>query len=93
MERPQASVVVVLPTVLTALFPGCPREVTVQAARVGDAIAALEGRIPGIRDRICDSRPAIRRHIHIYVDGIRADLATILAPGAEVLVMTAISGG
>jgi predicted phage tail protein len=93
MDRLEASVCVVLPTVLAALFPGCPREVALEAASVAEAIAALDLRIPGIRDRICDSRPAIRRHIHIYVDGIRADLATKLTPGADILVMTAISGG
>ena len=84
---------VVLPAVLTALFPGCPREIEVRAATVGDAIAALEARIPGLGDRICDSTPAIRRHMRIFAGGVRADLATRLAPGTEVLVMTAISGG
>jgi predicted phage tail protein len=93
MDGQEATVIVVLPAVLTALFPGCPREVAVNAATVAEAIAALDVLIPGIRDRICDSRPAIRRHIRVFVDGVRADLATRLGPGAELLVMTAISGG
>ena len=42
---------------------------------------------------MCDSTPRIRRHINIFVDGERATLDTRLAPGAEVMVMTAISGG
>ena len=46
-----------------------------------------------MRDRVCDSRPRIRRHINVFVDGERATLETPLAPGAEVIVMTAISGG
>ncbi len=83
----------VLPAVLAALFRGCPREVEVRARTVGEALAALEARIPGMRDRICDSTPAIRRHIRIFADGIGADLDTRLAPGTELLVMTAISGG
>jgi molybdopterin converting factor small subunit len=46
-----------------------------------------------MRDRLCDSRPAIRRHINVFVDGERATLATVLKPGTEVYVLTAISGG
>jgi molybdopterin converting factor small subunit len=46
-----------------------------------------------MRDRLCDSRPRIRRHINVFVNGERATLKTPLAPGAEVIVMTAISGG
>jgi molybdopterin converting factor small subunit len=86
-------VVVRLPTLLVRLFPGAPREVEVSAADVGEAIDALDRRWPGMRDRVCDSRPRIRRHINVFVDGERATLATTLAPGAEVIVMTAISGG
>ena len=46
-----------------------------------------------MRDRLCDSRPRIRRHINVFVEAERATLATILTPGEEVIVMTAISGG
>lgn len=88
-----AMVAVSLPNVLARLFPGCARHVEVPAATVGDVVDALEQRWPGMRDRLCDSTPAIRRHINIFVDGERATLATRLAPGARVLVMTAISGG
>ncbi len=93
MDDPAPLVLVVLPAVLTALFPCCPREIELRAATVGEAIAALEARIPGLGDRICDSTPAIRRHMRVFAGGVRADLATRLAPGTEVLVMTAISGG
>jgi molybdopterin converting factor small subunit len=46
-----------------------------------------------MRDRVCDSRPAIRRHINVFVDGDKATLDTPLEPGTEVIIMTAISGG
>jgi hypothetical protein len=46
-----------------------------------------------MRDRLCDSRPAIRRHINIFVDGERARLDTHLAPGTEVFIFVAITGG
>jgi molybdopterin converting factor small subunit len=87
------SVRVTLPPVLVRLFPGSLRRVELRASTVGEMIAALDSRWPGMGDRLCDSRPAVRRHINIFVNGERATLTTRLAPGAEVLVMTAISGG
>jgi sulfur-carrier protein len=97
MADPQRSstvpVLVVLPRLLVNLFPGSVREVAVSASTVRDAIDALDARWPGMRDRLCDSRPAIRRHINVFVDGERAALDTPLAPGTEVIIMTAISGG
>jgi molybdopterin converting factor small subunit len=88
-----ATVVVILPAALASLFPDSERRVEVTAATVEEVMVALDRRWPGMRDRLCDSRPAIRRHINIFVAGERATLATVLAPGAEVHVLTAISGG
>jgi len=86
-------VVVTLPAALVSLFPGSVRRVEVSAATVGDVIDHLDARWPGMRDRVCDSTPGIRRHIHVFVEGERATLETRLAPGVEVMIMTAISGG
>ncbi|MBN9509566.1 MAG: MoaD/ThiS family protein [Alphaproteobacteria bacterium] len=87
------AVVVELPAALVALFPGSVRRVEVAAGTGAEAIDAIGARWPGMRDRICDSRLDIRRHMRVFVDGERATLATPLRPGAEVFVMTAISGG
>ncbi|MBY0330070.1 MAG: MoaD/ThiS family protein [Acetobacteraceae bacterium] len=85
---------VLLPEALVRLFPGAPRRVELpDAATVAAAIAALDARWPGMRDRLCDGTPAIRRHINVFVAGERARLDTPLPPGAEVIVMTAVSGG
>ena len=46
-----------------------------------------------MRDRICDSRPAIRRHMNVFVDGERAPLDAPLREGSTVVVLTAVSGG
>ncbi len=86
-------VAVTLPTLLVRLFPGSVRRLDLSAATVAGVIDALDARWPGMRDRLCDSRPAIRRHINVFVAGERATLETPLAPGAEVIIMTAISGG
>ncbi len=53
----------------------------------------LEARWPDMRDRLCDTTPAIRRHINVFVEGERARLDTRLEPGADVFILTAISGG
>jgi molybdopterin synthase sulfur carrier subunit len=84
---------VVLPIALLRLFPGCEPETAVSATHVREMIDALELRWPGMRDRLCDATPRVRRHINIFVEGERAVLETPLAPGTEVFIMTAISGG
>ena len=87
------TVTVRLPGVLVDLFPGSLRRVEMQAATVDAMIDALDARWPGMRDRLCDSTPAVRRHINIFIDGERARLDTPIEPGTEVFVLTAISGG
>ena len=87
------AVVVTLPGVLQRLFPGAPRRVELRAACVAEVIDGLDARWPGMRDRICDSRPAIRRHMNVFVDGERSALDTPLREGSAVVVLTAVSGG
>ncbi len=86
-------ILVRLPAHLIALFPSAERLVEVEAPDVAGMMAALDARWPGMRDRLCDTSPAIRRHINVFVDGRRASLKTRLAPNADVFVLTAISGG
>ena len=88
---PPRPVVVTLPTALLRLFPGAERRVELRVRSVGEAIAALDARWPGMRDRLCDSTPALRRHLNIFVDGERARLETPLMPGVEMIVMTAVT--
>ncbi len=88
-----APVTVTLAGALTYLFPAAPGRLEVAAGTVGEMIDALDADWPGMRDRIVDSTPAIRRHMNVFVDGERATLDTPLAPGARVFVLTAISGG
>ncbi|HET8607101.1 MAG TPA: MoaD/ThiS family protein [Gaiellaceae bacterium] len=87
------SVEVHLPSTLTPLFPGLTRHHEVDAATVADALAELDARFPGLRDRICEPGPRLRRHIHVYVDRERAELSSPLRGGARVDVIAAISGG
>ena len=75
------------------LFAGLPRRLDLEAATVDDAIATLEQRWPGVRDRLCEPGLELRTHIHVYVDRKRATLATPLEPRSRVDVIAAISGG
>lgn len=92
-EEAPAPVRVRLPPHLVVLFPGAERQVAVNAATVAEMVDGLDALWPGMRERICDETPAIRRHINVFVGGRRAGLSTPLALGADVFVITAISGG
>jgi sulfur-carrier protein len=82
-----------LPTTLQPLFAGLPRHLEVDATTVDEALDRLEERWPGFRDRLCEPGPALRRHIHVYVDRERATLETSLEARSRFDVIAAISGG
>ena len=82
-----------LPSTLTPLFAGLPRHLDVEAATVAEAIDPLDERWPGLRDRLCEPGPVLRRHINVYVDRERAQLGTPLEARSRVDVIAAISGG
>lgn len=94
MRRNEPSgVTVILPRALISLFPGAEKTLQVEADTVEAMLAELNARWPGMRDRLRDTSPAIRKHINIFVDGHRANLATPLVSGDVVYVLTAMSGG
>ena len=82
-----------LPRTLQPLFADLPRRLELDAATVGEALDELDRRWPGLRDRLCEPGPALRQHIHVYVDRRRAQLDTELEARSRVDVITAISGG
>jgi molybdopterin synthase sulfur carrier subunit len=82
-----------LPGTLTPLFAGLTRHVDIEAATVAEAIEELDRRWPGLRDRLCEPGPALRTHIHVYVDRQRATLETPIDLQSRVDVIAAISGG
>ncbi|MEC9367750.1 MAG: MoaD/ThiS family protein [Pseudomonadota bacterium] len=90
---PARTITVVLADALVALFPGAHTRMEIEAANVAELLDALDARWPGMRDRLRDSTPAIRKHVNIFVDGRRASLATPIRPGTTVFVLQAISGG
>jgi len=82
-----------LPATLQPLFHELPRRLEVDAATVAEAIERLDERWPGLHDRLCEQGPALRPHIHVYVDRARAGLDTGLDARSRVDVIAAISGG
>jgi molybdopterin converting factor small subunit len=85
---------VILPRSLAALVPGVEHRTTVDGATVGEVIAGLDARWPGIADRLCDAGPAIRDHINVFVDGERTKaLDQSVAPDATIHFIPAIAGG
>jgi hypoxanthine phosphoribosyltransferase/molybdopterin converting factor small subunit len=86
--------VVILPRSLAALVPGVEHRTTVTATTIGELIAALDSRWPGVADRLCDAGPSIREHINVFVDGDRTtSLDERIGPDATVHVIPAIAGG
>ena len=88
-----APAIVHLPRSLIALFPGAPRHVEVEGATVAELIAGLDRLIPGLRNRLLDAGPMLRAHINVFVAGERATLDTRVAPGSDVHIIPAVSGG
>ena len=72
------------------------QEAVVDAAgsTVAELLADLDRRYPGIRFRMIDEQDAIRQHVKIFINRERiAELEEPLAPGDEVQILQALSGG
>ena len=94
---------VVLAPALSRWLPpeesGGEREVSldVVAADVRGALDAVFARLPGLRGYVLDEHGAVRHHVAVFVDGQaigdKRRLDQPVAPGGEVYVMQALSGG
>ncbi len=71
--------------------------VEVNASTVGGAIAELQSRYPGIRDRLLDENGAVRRFVNVYLneEDIRflQNQETPIKDGDEISIIPAIAGG
>lgn len=71
--------------------------VNVSAGTVAGAIAELQGRYPGIKERLIDEAGGVRRFVNVYVneEDIRflQNQDTALKDGDEVSIIPAIAGG
>jgi MoaD family protein len=71
--------------------------IEINAPTIGAAIAELQTRFPGIKERLLDDAGAIRRFVNVYVneEDIRflQNQETALKDGDEVSIIPAIAGG
>ena len=92
----EAQVRILVPSMLRDCCDGA-RDLRVSAPTVRGALARLQELHPRLYRSVCDETGAVRRHVNLYVntDHIRdlAGLDTALAPGDEVSILPAVSGG
>jgi len=78
-------------------FTGGAESVTAAGATVAAVVQDIEGRHPGLKERICDDAGKVRRFVNVYVNGedIRflSSLDTPVKEGDEISIVPAIAGG
>ena len=68
--------------------------VEASGATVGEVLADLDRRFPGIRFRMIDEQGSIRRHIRLFYHQAQVvDLAAPVSDDGELLIVQALSGG
>ncbi len=64
---------------------------------IGDVIADLEKRHPGLKERLCDDKGEIRRFVNVYLNQedirFKEGRRTAVKDGDEVSIVPAIAGG
>ncbi|MCP1625863.1 MoaD/ThiS family protein [Pseudomonas nitroreducens] len=67
------------------------------AVTLASALEAVFVEAPKLRGYLLDDQGGLRRHLTIFIDGLRlrdrASLSDVLAAGSEVYVVQALSGG
>lgn len=78
-------------------FTGGAESVPASGATVAAIVQDLDGRHPGLKERICDEAGKVRRFVNLYVNGedIRflSSLDTPVKDGDEISIVPAIAGG
>jgi len=96
MTRHDANITVFVPGPLRDCCAGAA-ELELPAADLRTVLTELELRHPALYRSICEETGAVRRHINLFVNHVhmrdRNGLDTTLAPGDEVFILPAVSGG
>ncbi len=83
---------VLIPTALWS-YTGAPR-VEARGSTLGEVLADLDRRFPGIRFRMVDEQDRMRPHMRVFVNGRSVrDLAHALRTDDDVSIVLALSGG
>lgn len=86
-------VAVLIPSQLIAYTDGATR-VEAEGGTIEAALDDLDRRYPGLKFRVIDEQDRIRRHMRLFVGLDEArDVRRALAPGDELMIFGALSGG
>jgi sulfur-carrier protein len=67
--------------------------VEVSGATARDVISTLEASYPGVRGWVIDEQGTLRRHVKLFRGGEAVSLDARIAPGDQLHIVAAISGG
>jgi len=83
---------VLIPTPLRS-YTGA-REVDASGATMGELLADLDRRFPGLRFRVIDEQDRMRAHMRFFINGEQVfDLKHPLRPTDDIQIVQALSGG
>ena len=69
-------------------------DVEAEGTTLAELMVDMDRRFPGLRFRVIDEQDHIRPHMNFFVGGtLVRNLASPIAPGSEVLIAGALSGG
>lgn len=75
-------------------YTGGQGEIAAEGRTLAELMADLDRRYPGLRFRVIDEQDRIRQHMNFFVAGeLVRTLAHPIAPGDEVHILGALSGG
>jgi sulfur-carrier protein len=75
-------------------YTGDRAEIEAKGATLGEVLMDVETRHPGLRFRIVDEQDRVREHMNVFVGSRRTkDLGARVAPGEDVHIFQALSGG
>ncbi|MBI4234441.1 MAG: MoaD/ThiS family protein [Chloroflexi bacterium] len=89
-------VIVRIPAPLRRVTNGQDK-VEVEAQTLSQVLAELEGRFPGIKERLMDDSGELRHFVNVYINGedvrFLQGLETATKTGDEVSIIPAVAGG
>lgn len=84
---------VLIPSQLTSYTDGATR-VAAEGATVAAVLNDLDARFPGLKFRVIDEQDRVRKHMRLFIGQAETrDVARTMAPGDELLIFGALSGG
>ncbi|MBI5560105.1 MAG: MoaD/ThiS family protein [Deltaproteobacteria bacterium] len=85
-----------IPTPLRKLTGGSS-EVFAEGVTVSEVLADLEGKYPGIKERICENDGALRKFVNLYLNDedirFKENMNTKVVDNDELSIVPAIAGG